>query len=131
MDNKNRYSLPKYQWYTTYSPGPRRPEPISLLLPVAPLGKNLYEADASRRRYENLKKLEMKVWDIQDVDYVKFKADGFPERVPPDSTSLGHTGVMQNLLSTDEILASFPDLRERLNVLVKYETAEDRKTTIQ
>jgi hypothetical protein len=49
-----------------------------------------------------IKKLEMKLWDIQDVDYVKFEAEGFPERVPSDSTSLSHASVVQDLLSTGE-----------------------------
>jgi len=66
-----------------------------LLLPVALHGEDLYEAD-------------------EDVDHIEFESDRLPDRVPGDSTRLGHTSVVQDFLS-----------------VIENETAKHGKATVQ
>jgi len=56
---------------------------VSLLLPVALHGENLYEAN-------------------EDVDHIEFESDRLPDGVPGNSTCLGHTSVVQDFLSVVE-----------------------------
>ena len=73
-----------------------------LLLPVAVLGENLYETNASRRLRQNRKmhRVGMGEQDVQDVDRIEFESDRFPDRISRDNTCLGHTSVVQDLLCT-------------------------------
>jgi len=44
----------------------------------------------------------MLMQDVQDVDHIEFESDRLPDRVPGDNSCLGHTSVLQDLLSAGE-----------------------------
>lgn len=75
-----------------------------LLLPAALHGENLHEADAIDGRQNSEGVDGIRTQDIQDVDHIEFESDRLPDRVPCDSTCLGHTSVIQDFLSAGELV---------------------------
>ena len=105
VNDRDRYTLGQITIYTT----------VSILATSVFFTSSCYPAwrgsvrDECYRRLSEVKNGEKAGAEhIQDVDHVEFESDGFPDRVPGDSTRLSHTSVMQDFLSTDKRMTDQP-----------------------
>lgn len=68
---------------------------------------------------------------IQNVDHIKFKADGLLDWICSYYPLFRQTSMLENLLSTDSDVNMQIKTEQEIDLLIKNKTAKNRQATIQ